>query len=138
MMFQYLTQTVVISRIQRLRVQQIFYSERITKKGRIFELRYGEGEGLNPEEQTSCKQNSSRSKYIIHNPFLEPFKKLVITTIEIREANAVFQETRLFSPLSITGKVEVGIFNTNIFTYFEKYKSYLTLIDFQNRFFCNA
>ena len=110
MMFQYLTQTVVISRIQRLRVQQIFYSERIAKKGRIFELRCGEGEDLNPEEQTSCKQNSNSSKYIIRNPFLEPFKKLVITTIKIREANAVFQETRLFSTLSITGKVEAGIF----------------------------
>ena len=62
----------------------------------------------------------------------------MITTIKIREANAVFQETRLFATLSITGKAEAGIFDTNIFTHFEKYKSYLTLIDFQNRFFCNA
>ena len=62
----------------------------------------------------------------------------MITTIKIREANAVFQETRLFSTLSITGKAEAGIFNTNTYTDFEKYKSYLTLIDFKNRFFYNA
>ena len=62
----------------------------------------------------------------------------MITTIKIREANAVFQETRLFSTLSITGKAEAGIFNTNTYTDFEKYKSYLTLIDFKKRFFYNA
>ena len=62
----------------------------------------------------------------------------MITTIKIREANAVFQETRLFSTLSITGKAEAGIFNTNTYTDFEKYKPYLTLIDFQNRLFYNA
>ena len=62
----------------------------------------------------------------------------MITTIKIREANAVFQETRLFSTLSITGKAVAGIFNTNTYTDFEKYKSYLTLIDFKNRFFYNA
>ena len=62
----------------------------------------------------------------------------MITTIKIREANAVFHETRLFSTLSITGKAEAGIFNTNTYTDFEKYKPYLTLIDFQNRLFYNA
>ena len=88
--------------------------------------------------QTSCRQNSSSSKYIIRNPLFEPFKKLMITTIKIREANTVFQETRLFSTLSITGKTEAGIFFTNIYTDFEKYKSYLTLMDFKIGFFYNA
>ena len=62
----------------------------------------------------------------------------MITTIKIREANTVFQETRLFSTLSITGKTEAGIFFTNIYTDFEKYKSYLTLMDFKIGFFYNA
>ena len=109
--------------------------ENSEKEGGIFDLCSGEGEDLNPEVQTSCKQNSSSSKYIIRNPLFEPFKKLMITTTKIREANTVLQETRIFSMLSITGKAEAGIFFTNTYTDFEKYKSYLTLMVFKISFF---
>ena len=59
----------------------------------------------------------------------------MITTTKIREANTVLQETRIFSMLSITGKAEAGIFFTNTYTDFEKYKSYLTLMGFKISFF---
>ena len=36
----------------------------------------------------------------------------MITTIKIREGNALFHETGLFSTLSITGKVKAGTFFT--------------------------
>ena len=36
----------------------------------------------------------------------------MITTIKIREANALFHEARLFSTLSITGKAKAGTFFT--------------------------
>ena len=36
----------------------------------------------------------------------------MITTIKIREGNALFLETVLFSTLSVTGKVEAGTFFT--------------------------
>ena len=54
---------------------------------------------------------------------------MMITTIKIREANAVFRE-KDFSTLSITGKAEAATFFTNTNTDSKKYKSYLTLIDF--------
>ena len=38
----------------------------------------------------------------------------MITTIKIREGNALFLETRLFSTLSITGKAKAGTFFTYI------------------------
>ena len=59
----------------------------------------------------------------------------MITTIKIRQTNALFHGTRLFSTLSITGKAEAGTLFYNTYPDDEKYKSYLTLIVFQNRCF---
>ena len=51
----------------------------------------------------------------------------------------LFKKRDFFSTLSITGNAETGPLFTKTYADGEKYKSYLTLIDFQNnRFYYNA